>query len=34
MNEKGKKKVVKSFEELATLLQDVIKEKANEQGQN
>ena len=34
MNEKGKKKVVKSFEELAILLQDVIKEKANEQGQN
>lgn len=34
MSEKSKKKVVKSFEELAILLQDVIKEKANEQGQN
>ena len=32
MGEKDKKKVVKSFEELATLLQDVIKEKSNEQG--
>ena len=34
MSKKDKKKVVKSFEELAILLQDVIKEKANEQGQN
>jgi hypothetical protein len=34
MNEKGKKKVVKSFEELATLLQDVIKDVSNEQGKN
>lgn len=30
MGEKDKKKVVKSFEELAILLQDVIKEKSNE----
>jgi hypothetical protein len=29
MNEKGKKKVVKSFEELATLL-EIVKEQTNE----
>lgn len=29
MSEKGKKKVVKSFEELATLL-ETVKEKSNE----
>jgi hypothetical protein len=34
MSEKGKKKVVKSFDELATLLQDVIKDVSNEQGKN
>jgi hypothetical protein len=34
MNEKGKKKVVRSFDELSELLQDVVKEKSNEQGKN
>ena len=34
MSEKGKKKVVRSFAELATLLQDVIKDVSNEQGKN
>lgn len=33
MSEKGKKKVVKSFEELATLL-EIVKEQTNEQGKN